>query len=186
MVARHCLSSIKWIRPNRLGDPNEALYRGCRGTMSILFPDAQGLFDKRDFFYLTQSDEYLCPAGELAPWRFRILEHGMVFDKFWSSSCLSCAMKPRCTTGDYRWIARWEHEDMLERMQGRLNARPELAIIRRCTVEHPFGTFKAWMGATHFLTTTLPKVRTEMSLHVLAYNMKRMMKIVRIQRLLVR
>lgn len=145
---------------------------------------AQGLFDKRDFIYLAQSDEYLCPAGERAPWRFRILENGMVFDKYWSSSCPSCAMRPRCTAGIYRRIARWEHEDVLERMQRRLNARPELAMVRRCTVEHPFGTFKAWMGATHFLTRTLPKVRTEMSLHVLAYNMKRMMKIIGVQRLI--
>lgn len=86
-------------------------------------------------------------------------------------------MKPKCTTGDYRRIARWEHEEVLERMQTRIEKRPDLAAIRRRTVEHPFGTLKAWMGATHFLTKTLPKVRTEMSLHVLAYNMKRMMRI---------
>ena len=144
---------------------------------------AQGLFDKRDFIYLEQSDEYLCPAGERAPWRFRVVEHGMVLDKYWSSACSSCAIRSRCTTGDYRRIARWEHKDVLERMQRRINARPELAMIRRCTVEHPFGTLKAWMGATHFLTKTLPKVRTEMSLHVLAYNMKRMMNIMGIRRL---
>lgn len=101
----------------------------------------------------------------------------MAIDKYWSSSCPSCAMKPKCTTGDYRRIARWEHEEVLERMQTRIEKRPDLAAIRRRTVEHPFGTLKAWMGATHFLTKTLPKVRTEMSLHVLAYNMKRMMRI---------
>jgi transposase len=145
---------------------------------------AQGLFDKRDFIYLQQSDEYLCPAGERARWRFQTVENGMVLDKYWSSSCPACAMKPRCTTGDYRRIARWEHEDVLERMQRRLDARSELAMVRRCTVEHPFGTLKAWMGATHFLTKTLPRVRTEMSLHVLAYNMKRMMQIMGIQRLI--
>jgi hypothetical protein len=145
---------------------------------------AQGLFDKRDFMYLQQSDEYLCPAGKLARWRFQTVEHGLVLDKYWSSLCPTCAMKPRCTTGDYRRIARWEHEDVLERMQRRLDERPELAMVRRCTVEHPFGTLKAWMGATHFLTKTLPKVRTEMSLHVLAYNMKRMMQIMGVQRLI--
>lgn len=119
---------------------------------------AKGLFDKRDFIYLQQSNEYLCPAGERAKWRFPAVENGMVFDKYWSSSCPTCPMKPRCTTGPYRRIARWKHEDVLERMQRRLDARPELAMVRRCTVEHPFGTFKAWMGATHFLTRTLPKV----------------------------
>lgn len=145
---------------------------------------AKGLFDKRDFTYLQQSDEYLCPAGERAQWRFQNVENGMVLDKYWSSSCPTCAMKPRCTTGVYRRISRWEHEDVLERMQGRLDARPGLAMVRRCTVEHPFGTLKAWMGATHFLTRTMPKVKTEMSLHVLAYNMKRMMNIMGIKRLI--
>lgn len=138
---------------------------------------ALGLFDRRDFIYLAQSDEYLCPAGQRAPWRFRTLENGMVLDKDWSSSCPSCAMKPMCTTGDYRRITRWEHEAVLERMRQRMDRRPELAMRRRCTVEHPFGTLTAWMGATHFLTKTLSKVRTEMSLHVLAYNMKRMLQI---------
>jgi transposase len=138
---------------------------------------ARGLFDKRDFVYVAQTNEYLCPAGQRAPWRFRAVENGMAIDKYWSSSCPGCAMKPKCTTGDYRRIGRWEHEDVLDRMQRRLEARPELAAIRRRTVEHPFGTLKAWMGATHFLTKTLSRVRTEMSLHVLAYNMKRMMRI---------
>jgi transposase len=138
---------------------------------------ALGLFDKRDFIYVAQSNEYHCPAGQKAKWRFRTMEGGLTIDKYWSSSCPTCNMKPKCTQGDYRRITRWEHEEVLERMQRRLDARPELAMTRRCTVEHPFGTLKAWMGATHFLTKTLPKVRTEMSLHVLAYNMKRMMQI---------
>ena len=138
---------------------------------------ARGLFDKRDFIYIAQDNTYLCPAGQRAPWRFRSVENGMAIDKYWSSSCPSCTMKPKCTTGDYRRIGRWEHEEVLERMQKRIEKRPDLAAIRRRTVEHPFGTLKAWMGATHFLTKTLPKVRTEMSLHVLAYNMKRMMRL---------
>lgn len=145
---------------------------------------AQGLFDKRDFIYLAQSDEYLCLAGERAQWRFRRIEGDLVVDKYWSSSCPACTLRSRCINGIYRRIARWEHEEVLERMQRRMNARPELAMIRRCTVEHPFGTFKSWMGATHFLTKTLPNVRSEMSRHVLAYNMKRMMNIMGIERLL--
>jgi hypothetical protein len=86
-------------------------------------------------------------------------------------------MKPQCTTGEYRRISRWEHEAALDRMQARLDQRPEAARQRRQTVEHPFATLKAWMGATHFLTKTLARVRTEMSLHVLAYNLKRMIGI---------
>lgn len=138
---------------------------------------ALGKFDKRDFIYLAQSDEYLCPAGQRAPWRCKTEERGELLHKYWSSACPTCALKPKCTTGDYRRITRWEHEEVLERMQRRLDERPGLAMTRRCTVEHPFGTLKAWMGATHFLMKRLPKVQTEMSLHVLAYNMRRMMNI---------
>lgn len=138
---------------------------------------AQGLFDKLDFIYHSRRDEYECPAGERAPWRFSTVEHGMTIHKYWPSACPNCSMKSKCTTGINRRIARWEHEDVLERMQKRISQRPELARVRRQTVEHPFGTLKAWMGATHFLMKRLPNVRTEMSLHVLAYNMKRMMQI---------
>ena len=65
---------------------------------------------------------------------------------------------------------------MLEAMQERLDRTPNSMRLRRQTVEHVFGTLKAWMGSTHFLMKTLPKVKTEMSLHVLAYNLKRAMQ----------
>lgn len=138
---------------------------------------AAGLFDKRDFIYIPQSNEYRCPAGERAIWRFTTVEAGMTIHKYWSSACPKCKLKPQCTTSAYRRIARWEHEDVLDRMQQRLDRTPEASRLRRQTVEHVFGTLKAWMGATHFLTKTLPRVSTEMSLHVLAYNLKRMMQI---------
>jgi hypothetical protein len=101
----------------------------------------------------------------------------MRLHKYWSSACPKCPIKARCTTGDYRRIARWEHEAVLEAMQDRLDRRPEAMRLRRQTVEHPFATLKAWMGSTHFLTKRLPRVSTEMSLHVLAYNLKRVMQI---------
>jgi len=145
---------------------------------------AQGLFDKTDFIYLAQSDEYQCPAGQRATWRFTTIEHGLRLHKYWSSACPTCSIKGQCTTGINRRIARWEHEDVLDRMQQRLNAWPNPARLRRQTVEHPFGTLKAWMGATHFLTKSLPRVSTEMSLHVLAYNLKRIMTILGTQRLI--
>ncbi len=138
---------------------------------------AAGLFDKADFRYIRARDEYRCPAGERAIWRFTTLEHGLTLNKYWSSACPRCPIKSQCTTGDYRRIARWEHEDVLDKMQRRLNRTPQASRIRRQTAEHPFGTIKAWMGATHFLTKTIPRVSTEMSLHVLAYNMKRAMQI---------
>ena len=138
---------------------------------------AAGRFDKRDFIYIAQNDEYQCPAGQRAIRRFTTVEHGLTQHKYWPSACPRCKLKTQCTTSVYRRIARWEHEDILERMQDRLERTPEASRLRRQTVEHTFGTLKAWMGATHFLTKTLPRVSTEMSLHVLAYNLKRMMQI---------
>jgi transposase len=108
-------------------------------------------------------------------------EHGLRLHRYWSSNCQRCAIKPHRTTGMQRRVTRWEHEVILEAMQERLDRAPETMRIRRQTVEHPFGTLKAWMGSTHFLTRTLDRVRAEMSLHVLAYNLKRAMNILGIK-----
>src|SRR4051794_19832857 len=96
----------------------------------------------------------------------------------WTNACQSCAIKNNCTTGKERRITRWEHEHVLEAVQRRLDEHPEKMRQRRETVEHPFGTIKARMGATHFLMKTLPNVATEMALHVLAYNLTRVMNII--------
>ena len=138
---------------------------------------AEGRFDKRDFTYDSAADAYECPAGEHATHRFTTEENGLTLHKYWSSACPRCPMRTRCTTSSYRRITRWEHEHVLERMQMLLDARPQAAVARRQTVEHVFGTLKSWLGTTPLLTKTLPKVRTEISLAVLAYNMKRMIKI---------
>jgi len=138
---------------------------------------AEGRFDKQDFIYIAADDEYRCPANERAIKRFTTVEAGMTLDVYWSSACPRCPLKARCTTSDYRRIRRWKHEAVLEAMQARLDRQPEMMRVRRHTVEHPFGTIKHWMGWTHFLTRTLARVRTEMSLHVLAYNLKRVMRI---------
>ena len=138
---------------------------------------ADGRFDKRDFVYIAEDDEYRCPAGERAIKRFSTIERGMVLHKYWTSACPRCPIKARCTPSDYRRIARWEHEAVLDAMQDRLDRQPDATKLRRQTVEHPFGTLKAWMGSTHFMTKRLPRVSTEMSLHVLAYNLKRVMQI---------
>jgi hypothetical protein len=96
---------------------------------------------------------------------------------YWTTACLACPLKSQCTTGTERRIKRWEHEAVIDAMQQRLDRAPNVMHIRRQTVEHPFGTIKSWMAATHFLTRSLGKVRTEMSLHVLAYNLKRVIAI---------
>ncbi|MDH1428195.1 IS1182 family transposase [Comamonas aquatica] len=139
---------------------------------------ADGRFDKSDFVYLSETDEYRCPAGESAIHRFNTVERsGLNVRVYWSSACIGCPQKSECTTSQYRRIRRWEHEDVLERMQERLNTKTDAMTVRRRTVEHVFGTLKHWMGSTHFLTKTLAHVGTEMSLHVLAYNFKRVMRI---------
>jgi Transposase DDE domain len=138
---------------------------------------AKGQFDKRDFRYIAKDDEYQCPAGQRAIWRKAAVVDGQVLHRYWSSACPRCPIKSQCTTNVNRHIVRWEHEAVLEAMQARLERMPDAARIRRQTAEHVFGTLKSWMGATHFLTKRLPNVRTEMSLHVLAYNLKRAMQI---------
>jgi transposase len=142
---------------------------------------AEGRFDKRDFIYDPTRDEYKCPAGERAIHRFASEENGMTLHKYWSSACPRCPIRAECTTASYRRITRWEHEHVLETMQMRLDARPQAAVARRQTVEHVFGTLKSWLGTTPLLTKTLPKVGTEISLAVLAYNMKRMINIIGVQ-----
>jgi hypothetical protein len=138
---------------------------------------AEGRFGKQDFVYVAEADEYRCPAGERLTWRFDNVENGMTLRNYWASACPTCPIKARCTTGKERRIKRWEHEGAIDAMQRRLDQRPDAMRVRRRTAEHPFGTIKAWMGATHFLTRTLKRVGTEMSLHVLAYNMKRVIAI---------
>jgi transposase len=138
---------------------------------------AKGLFGKRDFIYITEDDEYACPGGQRLIYRFTREEKGQMIRRYWSSACPRCTLKPQCTTGEYRRVSRWEHEAVIEAAERRLDEEPERMRVRRSTVEHPFGTLKAWMGYSHFLTRTLPRVSTEMSLHVLAYNMKRVMAI---------
>lgn len=137
----------------------------------------KGEFSRRQFRYIPEDDEYECPAGERAIYRFTRTEAGKQIRRYWSSACAGCPIKSKCTPADYRRISRWEHEAVVERAESRLAEYPEAMRVRRATVEHPFGTLKHWMGST-FLTKQIGNVSTEMSLHVLAYNMKRAMKLV--------
>ena len=141
-------------------------------------------FGKQDFRYVPEKDVYICPAGERLTHSFTTQEHGLVLRRYLTNVCQSCAIKHRCTTAKERRITRWEHEHILEAVQRRLDEHPEKMRQRRETVEHPFGTIKARMGATHFLTKTLPRVASEMALHVLAYNLTRVMNIMGTQPLM--
>ena len=143
---------------------------------------AEGRFDKSDFIYIAKDDEYQCPAGQRAIYRFTREEHGLQLRRYWSSACPQCPIKAQCTPSDYRRISRWEYEAVLEAVQRRLDRQPKAMTLRRQTVEHVFGTLKHWMGTTPFLMRRLPNVATEMSLQVLAYNLKRVIGILGIAR----
>ena len=144
----------------------------------------KGMFVKTDFRYLADADAYLCPAGEELTWRYVTEEAGLVVSRYWTDACGSCPLKEHCTTGKERRISRWEHEHLVEDMQRRLDENPEAMRQRRETVEHPFGTIKMRLGATHFLMKRLNNVKTEMALSVLAYNLTRVMNIIGIRPLI--
>ena len=145
---------------------------------------SEGRFGKQDFAYLPEEDVYRCPAGEKLTYRYTNDEDGRRLRHYWTTACRHCPLKSQCAKANERRIKRWEHEHLLEAVQERLDANPQAMRQRRETVEHPFGTIKARMGATHFLTKTLPKVAAEMALSVLAYNLTRVMNIVGIKSLM--
>jgi transposase len=145
---------------------------------------AKGRFGKQDFVYKADEDAYLCPAGQHLTYRYTNEEDGKVLRSYWTTACSACPQKEQCTTGKERRIKRWEHEHVLEAVQQRLDGNPKAMRVRRETAEHPFGTLKARMGATHFLMKRLPKVASEMALHVLAYNFTRVMNIIGVKPLM--
>src|SRR5215510_4519288 len=145
---------------------------------------AQGRFGKQDFRYVAEEDVYICPAGERLAYHYTNEENGLLLHRYWTNACQNCAIKQSCTTGKERRITRWDHEHVIEAVQRRLDEHPEKMRQRRETVEHPFGTIKARMGATHFLMKTLPRVAAEMALHVLAYNMTRVISIMGVRPLM--
>lgn len=138
---------------------------------------AKGRFVKQDFRYVADDDVYVCPAGERLKHHSTSVENGLTLRRYWHNGCHNCAIKGQCTTGNERRVTRWEHEHLVDAVQCRLDENPAAMRTRRETVEHPFGTIKARMGANHFLMKRLRNVRTEMALHVLAYNLTRVMNI---------
>lgn len=145
---------------------------------------AEGRFGKQYFVYEAEVDTYRCPAGEQLPYRYTNVEGGLTLRRYWTTACHGCALKARCTPAKERRVTRWEHEAVLEAAQRRPDADPHAMRTRRQTVEHVFGTLKGWMGATHFRTRRLRNVATEMSLQVLAYNLKRVLAILGVEPLL--
>jgi transposase len=172
-------------------DGEEILACGPLGVTPILpkpltsGSKADSRFGKQDFVYIPEDDVYRCPAAQRLVRHMTSVERGLTLHRYWDlASCRACAIKGRCTTSKERRITRWEHEAVIDAMQERLDRAPKSMRLRRATVEHPFGTLKAWMGATHFKTRTLKNVSTEMSLHVLAYNLKRLIAILGVRPLI--
>lgn len=144
----------------------------------------RGLYDRRDFIYVEADDEYQCPAGNRLPRRTVMRDGNKNMIRYWYSKCGQCNLKSKCTSGKERRVTRWEHGKILEVHEQRMNENPTMMQLRKQTVEHPFGTIKLWMGMSHFKTKTLKRVSTEMSLHVLAYNLTRMINIIGVKPLI--
>jgi Transposase DDE domain len=143
---------------------------------------SDGRFGKQDFVYLLKEDVYRCPAGEKLAYRYTNEEEGKTLRRYWTTACPRCPLKSQCTMAPERRITRWEH--VLEAVQRRLDRNPQAMRQRRETAEHPFATLKMRMGTTHFLMKRLPKVAIVMALHVLVYNLTRVMNIIGAQQLL--
>lgn len=158
-------------------------------TATVPRPDtsgsrAHGRYVKADFAYDPGADVYRCPAGETLIYHSTVEQQGLQMRRYWTTACPNCPLRRRCTTNMVRRISRWEHEHLVEAADARRRDASAPMMIRRSTVEHPFGTIKAWMGHTHFLMRRLPNVRTEMALNVLAYNIKRMVSLIGIRGLM--
>jgi len=145
----------------------------------------KGMYVKADFKYDAARDVYVCPIGDELTYRYTREEDGLQVRRYWTNACQHCPVKSRCTTGTERRVTRWDYEHLVDEMRDRLRSAADPMTLRRSTVEHPFGTIKAWMGTTHFLMRRLKNVRTEMALNVLAYNIKRMVALVGINGLMV-
>jgi transposase len=145
---------------------------------------AKGRYSKEDFRYDAKANEYVCPAGERLTHRFDSVENGKTLSVYWTTRCSDCPLKADCTTGKERRIKRWEKEHVLEAADALLKKNPDAMRQRKRLVEHPYGTIKHWMGSTHFLMRQLPNVQAEMSLHVLAYNLRRAINILGVSRIM--
>jgi transposase len=145
----------------------------------------RGLFSKEAFTYQPEKDCYICPAGQALPFHFETVESNRRIRYYWTTACRTCPLKSQCTREpERRRISRWVDEHLLEAMQERVRAHPEKMQMRKQIVEHLFGTLKHWWGHSHFLMRGLKKVSGEFSLTALVYNLRRVLNIVGVKKLL--
>ena len=164
-------------------DIKDTLDNGMIALVSkgLVGTEGKGIFTRSSFKYDEIKDLYICPAGKILKYGFDSVEKGLKHKGYYNPiACKDCLIRSRCTKSKQgpRRIKRWIHEDEMEKMQTLLKAKKDTMLLRKQTVEHPFGTIKSWMGSTHFLCKGFKNVRTEMNLHVLAYNLKRMINII--------
>jgi len=133
-------------------------------------------FPKSQFVYEEKQDQYRCPAGGVM--RFHSASDKKQASNYVGINCTGCALKSRCTKAEARWVTRHQYEDALDRLAARMKTRPNIMKRRGALAEHPFGIIKAMMGNARFLCRGLPAVAAEMNLSVIAFNLKRAMKIV--------
>ena len=145
----------------------------------------RGLYTKDQFVYEAERDVYRCPAGQELTFRFDPHELGRHIRYYKTTACRTCPLRAQCTRNkEGRRITRWVHEHLLEEMQARVEAHPELQDQRRQMVEHPYGTLKHWHDHSHFLMRGLDKVRAEFSLSALSYNLIRVINILGVPKML--
>lgn len=144
-----------------------------------------GLFTKNDFTFVSERDAYVCPAGKELTFRHESKEKGRDVRYYKTNECRNCTIRQQCTRNtDSRRISRTANEHVLEEMNRRVAANPDLMRRRKAIVEHPFGTIKRWMNQSYFLMRGLENVRTEFSLSAFAYNLKRVLNILSVQDLI--
>ena len=148
---------------------------------------AQGRYGKEDFIFEVERDVYRCPAGEemgfVGTSKSRT---GLIMRRYRARGCADCRLRSQCIKPEtaFKQQDRWEHEHLVEANAKRITEHPEMMSHRKALAEHPFGSFKHWMGAQHFLTRRKPNVRTEMDLTVLSYNLKRAIKVLGVEYLI--
>ena len=145
---------------------------------------AKGRYSKADFHYDAEQNEYICPASQRLTYRFDSVEQGKKQWVYMTYQCSSCPLQSQCTTSHAKRIKRWEKEDILDAADALLKQNPDAMRQRKRLVEHPYGTIKHWMGSTHFLMKRLPNVQAEMSLHVLAYNLRRAINVLGVPKII--
>lgn len=141
-------------------------------------------FDKSQFTYEAEQDQYRCPAGEVL--KVYKTDHKNKVRHYSTSACEGCALKSQCTKSRRRTVNRQFHADSAERMHRRAIEQPALMRQRACLSEHPFGTMKRMMDNGQFLMRGLENVRAEMGLSVLSYNLKRVINILGVETLCAR